>query len=81
MDATKSHCARPCPPAHLQTEQTSNFCNKTEATKFDTKRISNEDHGMLLDDINQCSILEYCKDSSDEEAKESDCLEDFSNLD
>jgi hypothetical protein len=58
-----------------------NTCKKTEATKFGAKRISNDNHDMLLDEINRRSILEYCEDSSDEESEESGSSEDDSNSD
>ena len=56
-----------------------NTCNKKEAKKYGAKRISNEDHDMLLDEINRRSILEYCEDSSEEETEESDSSDDDSN--
>jgi hypothetical protein len=55
-----------------------NTCNKREATKIGAKRISNKDHDLFLDEINRRSILEYCENSSDEDAEESDGSEDCS---
>jgi hypothetical protein len=45
--------------------QVPNTCNKTEARNKGAQRVSEPDHGRLLDEITRMEILEFIEDEDD----------------
>jgi hypothetical protein len=42
-----------------------NTCNKTEARRKGAQKVSNHDHGRLLDEISRMEILEFVEEEDD----------------